>query len=84
MVLGQPHRIDAAGLGFVHQPKALGKGLVLGHPFTAGEFGKEPEVHARLLSSSGTAFGLRHAPKVELRSRYKILMPVVSVRYGSC
>jgi hypothetical protein len=50
MVLGQPYRVDAAGFGFIHQAKTLGKGLTLGHSFTAGEFDKQPTIHEYLLS----------------------------------
>src|SRR5712691_1577383 len=47
MVLGQPHRVHAAGLGFIHQCKTLGKGFLLTHPVTAGKLDKQPDLHAR-------------------------------------
>src|SRR2546428_5901578 len=47
MVLGQPHRVHAAGLGFIHQCKTLGKGFLLTHPVTTGELDEQPDLHAR-------------------------------------
>jgi hypothetical protein len=58
MILGQPPRVDAAGLCFIHQRKALGKGLLFRHPLTAWELDEESKVHARLLSCS-----VRHAAR---------------------
>ena len=45
MVLRQPDRADAEGLGCVHQRKALGKGLTVRHPLAARELDEEPAVH---------------------------------------
>ena len=47
MVLRQPYRVHATGFGYIDQPKALTKSLLLGHAVPTGELDKKPGVHAR-------------------------------------